>query len=95
MKKLTINTFSWILIVSILSLYLQRKLNFPLNSYIFILGLSLIIFGVFSIVKSMFENSKYNMTNKSEILVCLKNININTISICLAGFISLLTGILL
>lgn len=95
MKKLTINTFSWILIVLILSLYLQRKLNFPLNYYIFIIGISLVIFGIFSVLKSIFGNSKYTITNKSEILVCLKNTNINTISICLAGLISLLTGILL
>jgi len=95
MKKLTVNTFSWIFIVLMLSLYLQRKLNFPLNYYIFILGISLIMFGVFSILKLIFENSEHTINNKSEILVCLKNINIATISICLAGFISLLTGILL
>ena len=93
LKKLILNTLSWILVVSLLSFYLHNTLNFPLINYIFILGISLIALGIIAIIRSILQKSKLNNSIKNTIN--FRNIESNSISICLAGVISLLACILL
>ena len=93
LKKLILNTLSWILVVSLLSFYLHNTLNFPLINYIFILGISLIALGIIAIIRTILQKSKLNNSIKNTIN--FRNIESNSISICLAGVISLLACILL
>jgi hypothetical protein len=93
LKKLILNTLSWILVVSLLSFYLHNTLNFPLINYIFILGISLIALGIIAIIRPILQKSKLNNSIKNTIN--FRNIESNSISICLAGVISLLACILL
>ncbi|GAA0108469.1 hypothetical protein UT300015_16960 [Clostridium tertium] len=93
MKKLILNTLSWILVVSLLSFYLHNTLNFPLINYIFILGISLIALGIIAIIRPILQKSK--LTNSIKNTINFINIESNSISICLAGVISLLACILL
>ncbi|WP_195428500.1 hypothetical protein [Clostridium sp. D46t1_190503_E9] len=93
MKKIILNTLSWIFIVSVLSFYLEKTFSFPLINYILILGVSLVVFGIISILKPIFKTS--NIKNALENTINFRNIEGSSISICLAGIISLLTCILL
>ncbi len=95
MKNLILNTVSWLLVVSLLSLYLNEKMKFPLFIYVFTLSIFLIALGLLVFIKAIIQNNNFKNIKESRKITISRKVKTNIISISLAGVISLFTSILM
>ncbi|WP_411168106.1 hypothetical protein ACH36K_13345 [Clostridium sp. MB05] len=95
MKNLILNTVSWLLVVSLLSLYLNEKMKFPLFIYVFTLSIFLITLGLLVFIKAIIQNNNFKNIKESRKITISRKVKTNIISISLAGVISLFTSILM